>query len=465
MPIFNRLCLKQKFALLYGFVSFVGVICLVLAYQIAVPLEPASLILMGLLAFNICGVIALAVFISGATQASTKKVISAMGELEEGNLEQRLEVHGKDEMAQLCIGFNALVDKIQPLIEGVSASSHKLYSTASETSAISSDAYEYISQQQLEIEKITSAIEKIAATGFSVGMNASSSMERAEKASQDAEQSRKLVDQTVDSISSLASEVEKSSNVIDKVEDDVKQIGKILVVIRDVSDQTNLLALNAAIEAARVGEMGRGFAVVADEVRSLAKRTQDSTHEIQEMINNLQSNARDAVTVMTSSREKVSETVMHAAGAGVALEQITVDSDAITTMSQNIVDVLEGQNQMITGLGENLVNIGGKITSTTASAKQTVAASSEMARNSVEMQNLIQCFNVNSPPAADTQISAVSIPEAAAPIVEAAPLEETATHDNEFVIEEPMAYSDDLATAEPTAKPVSNKSDDMDFFI
>ncbi|MCP4277888.1 MAG: hypothetical protein GY779_16205, partial [Gammaproteobacteria bacterium] len=186
-----------------------------------------------------------------------------------------------------------------------------------------------------------------------------------------------------------------------KVEDDVRQIGKILDVIRDVSDQTNLLALNAAIEAARAGEMGRGFAVVADEVRGLAKRTQDSTHEIQEMINNLQTNAHEAVTAMNCSREKAAETVTHATGAGISLEQITVESGAISEMSQDIVNVVDRQNQMITGLGTNLVNIGDKINSTTLSAKQTVAASNELARFSVELQDLIQHFNVNTPQSAE----------------------------------------------------------------
>ncbi len=465
MSILNRLSLKQKFAWLYGFVGVVGVICLIHAYRITPPLEPSGLMLMGLLSFNIIGAIALSALISRTTQASIKKIISAMGELEEGDLGPRLDVNGKGEMAQLCISFNAVVDKIQPLIEGVSASSQKLFSTASETSAISSDAYEHICQQQHEIKQITSAIEKIAATGFSVGMNASNSMEKAEKASQDAEQSRKLVDQTVDSINGLASEIEKSSGITDKVEDDVKQIGKILVVIRDVSEQTNLLALNAAIEAARAGEMGRGFAVVADEVRNLAKRTQDSTHDIQEMINNLQSNARDAVAAMNGSCEKAAETVIHAAGAGESLEQITAASSAITTMSQDIVDVLEGQNQMITGLGTNLGNIGERITSTTSSAKQTVTASNEMARNSIEMQNLIQCFNVNAPQFAETRISEAPALDDTAQIVKAPPLAESTMHDNEFAIDEPIATNNNLVTEQPPAKSVSDKDDDMDFFI
>ncbi|MCP4493568.1 MAG: methyl-accepting chemotaxis protein [Gammaproteobacteria bacterium] len=465
MSILGRFSLRQQFALLYGFVGFFGGICLALVYRTTSPLESSNLMLIGLLTLNILGVIVLGILINRTTQTSISKIICAMEKLEEGDLEQRLDVHGKDEMAQLCISFNALVGKIQPLIKGVSTSSHQLFSTASETSTISGEAYEHICQQQHEIVQIAAAIEKIAATGFSVGMNATSSMEKAEKASQDAQHSRTLVDQTVDSINSLASEVERSSNIIDKVEDDVKQIGKVLVVIRDVSDQTNLLALNAAIEAARAGEMGRGFAVVADEVRNLAKRTQDSTYEIQEMINNLQANARDAVTAMNDSREKASETVTHAAGAGVSLEQITLDSGDITTMSQSIVDVLEGQNQMIAGLGTNLVNIGDKITSTTSSAKQTVAASNEMARFSLEMQNLTKHFYVIDPPPAETPIAEEPALDDVAKVAEAPPLEEPKTQDTEFIVDEPLTSNDDLVPEPPRAKPVSGKADDMDFFI
>ncbi len=478
MLVRNQFSMKQKFIWLFGFVGFTGLISLVLVYKTVIPLEPSGLMLMGLLLFNILGAITIGALILGSTQASMKKVISAIGDFGEGDLEQRLDIQGTDEMAQLSACFNAAVDKIQILVESVNVSSLQLSSTAEETSTISNDAYEHIRQQQYEIEQITTAIEKIAATGFTVGMNASSSMEKAEKAAQDAGISRNLVDQTVDSINGLATEVEKSSDVINKVEDDVKQIGKILVVIRDVSGQTNLLALNAAIEAARAGEMGRGFAVVADEVRSLAKRTQDSTHEIQEMIDNLQSNAQAAVTAMNCSREKAAETVMHAAGAGTSLEQITVESSAISKTSQDIVSELEGQNQMITGLGANLVNIGEKITSTTLSAKQTVAASNELARFSAELQNMVQHFKVNAP-----QSVAILIPEAPSlgespQIVEATSLEEPQIVETTLEVvpqivetipeEDPFTNASEFVADEPPTESKNDKNDkndDMDFFI
>ncbi|MCP4311493.1 MAG: hypothetical protein GY790_09555, partial [Bacteroidetes bacterium] len=217
-------------------------------------------------------------------------------------------------------------------------------------------------------------------------------------------------------------------------------------------------------EAARAGEMGRGFAVVADEVRGLAKRTQISTHEIQEMINNLQTNAREAVTAMNCSRKKAAETVTHATGAGISLEQITVESGAISKMSQDIVNVVDGQNQMITGLGTNLVNIGDKINSTTLSAKQTVAASNELASFSVELQNLIQHFNVDTSQAAETLIPEVDSlnglqnivetpPQEDSQIVEIPPGEDPLKTDNEFVADESLTESR------------NNKNDDMDFFI
>src|SRR5690606_31968978 len=155
-----------------------------------------------------------------------------------------------------------------------------------------------IHNQQTETDQVATAMNEMTATVQEVARNAQQAPDAAHRATNEASAGKRVVSQTIDAIDTLANEVQKAADVIHTLEIDSGNIGGILDVIRGIAEQTNLLALNAAIEAARAGEQGRGFAVVADEVRTLASRTQSSTQEIQQMIEKLQSGARQAVSVM-----------------------------------------------------------------------------------------------------------------------------------------------------------------------
>lgn len=159
-------------------------------------------------------------------------------------------------------------------------------------------------------------------------------------------QTTKLLDNVMSGINTLNEEVIHAANVIRQLEKDSENIGTVLVLIRDIAEQTNLLALNAAIEAARAGEHGRGFAVVADEVRILAQKTQQATKEIQSIIEELQQQARTAVKVMQSSRDRVGVTKTDAFEASEMLAQISSSLTDVKTAQDELMNNVDGQERI-----------------------------------------------------------------------------------------------------------------------
>ncbi len=232
-----------------------------------------------------------------------------------------------------------------------------------------------VHRQQTEIEQVAAAMEEMSASVREVAGNASGAASAAERASQAASNGQKVVQATMQSIQNLAGEVERAANVIHKLEADSEGIGKVLDVIRSIAEQTNLLALNAAIEAARAGEQGRGFAVVADEVRTLASRTQQSTQEIQQMIECLQSGARDAVSVMAQGRSRASASVDQAGRAQDSLTEITKAVGDITEVNGQIARAAEQQSVVASEVSRSLQSINDVADRTTRDVARTADSS------------------------------------------------------------------------------------------
>ncbi|MGX9460046.1 methyl-accepting chemotaxis protein [Shewanella sp. A14] len=207
-------------------------------------------------------------------------------------------------------------------------------------------------------------------------------------------QGDKVVRQTIDSIDHLAKGVEQAASALYKLESDTNNIGTILDVIRGISDQTNLLALNAAIEAARAGEQGRGFAVVADEVRTLAKRAQDSTNQIQQMIDELQAGVKGAVSVMETSSQQAKNSTKQAAQAGEALTRITQSVATIANMATQIATAAEEQTAVSDEINRNIVNIRDETHLTVANAEQSHAASVQVDQLSQQLRTQINQFQI-----------------------------------------------------------------------
>ncbi|WP_373565140.1 methyl-accepting chemotaxis protein [Pseudomonas flavescens] len=233
---------------------------------------------------------------------------------------------------------------------------------------------------------------QMAATVQEVAQNAEQASLAAADADREAQQGNQVVQQAISQIGKLAQEVEQSAEAMQELNQESGRIGSVLEVIRAVAEQTNLLALNAAIEAARAGDQGRGFAVVADEVRALARRTHDSTQEIENLIANLQRLAGGASAQMEGSRVLTQRTVSLAGEAGDALGRITQAVSTIEQMNQQIAAAAEEQSAVAETISESVTRVRDIGEQSASASQQTASSSAELARLGVELQGLVRQF-------------------------------------------------------------------------
>ncbi len=275
----------------------------------------------------------------------------------DGDLTQRIEKRSEDELGQVVDSFNLFIEKLHNSISELLSNTQPLTSVASDLNSLTSTTKQATEEQRRATEAVSYAMDNMVVSMTQVSTNAGLASETAQEADSLAKEGRGVVNQTVTSIKALAQEVEKTSGVIRKLESDTSNVGSILDVIRGIAEQTNLLALNAAIEAARAGEQGRGFAVVADEVRTLASRTQHSTKEIQNVIEQLQEAAVSAVKAMEDSQEQAHLSVENATKTDTSLEQITEKIGLITQMNAQIATVIDQEQQSILNIKDNVQGI------------------------------------------------------------------------------------------------------------
>ncbi len=311
-----------------------------------------------------------------------------------GNLSRKLDESGKDEFSQLSKNCNLLIDSLRNLIQGIVSRSTQLAAAAEQTSAVTTQSTTAIEEQRNQVEQAASATTEMSSTSQTVLSSANDALGEIKNADDEAERVKIISGRNRQTIEQLAGEVDSAAQVINKLQQDSAAIGSILDVIRGIAEQTNLLALNAAIEAARAGEQGRGFAVVADEVRTLASRTQESTSEIQTMIEALQQGAVKAVSVMDIGKSKASDCVNQSEEADKALETITHAVHEAFDRSSQIATAAEEQSVVAHEISENLESIVAIAEQTTNGSQQTAASSSEVARLAEELQHSVQEFKL-----------------------------------------------------------------------
>lgn len=282
---------------------------------------------------------------------------SSINELASGSsdLTKRLDERGNNEISHLAKGFNKFLENHRLFIKDIVGAAEQLSESSAQMSGITIQARQDSAEQKSQLGLVATAVNEMATTVQEVASNTATADQSARNAKDETTTGLQVVNENIRITNALSTEIKNAADVIQAVKTDSEGIGSVLDVIRGISEQTNLLALNAAIEAARAGEYGRGFAVVADEVRTLASKTQESTVEIQEMIEKLQHGADSAVTVISSGIDAVEASVQQATQTGESLKSISDTVNSISDINTQIASAIEEQSVVAEDINKNVV--------------------------------------------------------------------------------------------------------------
>ncbi|BBQ54303.1 methyl-accepting chemotaxis protein [Aeromonas jandaei] len=341
-------------------------------------------------------VVVIAWLLTGQIRNPVMALLEQTRRVSAGDLTSRIDMQqfNNDELGTLAKGFGEMQTNLRTLVSEVSGSVVQLSSAAEEISSVASQSANNMHSQQHELNQLATAMNEMQATVQEVSRNTSDAASAATSASETAELGAKTVNDSIQRIERVASAIESTAVVIRQLGDDSRNIGMVLEVIRGIAEQTNLLALNAAIEAARAGEQGRGFAVVADEVRTLAKRTQDSTSQINNIIAELQQRAEQAGSTMQQSQDLMNTTVATAREAGESISQISGSVSSISHMNIQIATATEEQGAVSEELNRNVVNISHASEEVASGATQMAQACNELNHLATQLQEMVRRFRV-----------------------------------------------------------------------
>ncbi|MDU8646324.1 methyl-accepting chemotaxis protein [Pseudomonas syringae group sp. 26L6] len=333
-------------------------------------------------------------FISRAISTPINSAVVHAQRIANGDLTQSIASPYHDEAGVMLVALSGMQDNLKSTIGQISSAADQLASAAEELNAVTEESSRGLIRQNDEIQQAATAVNEMTAAVEEVARNAMSTSDASRQTSTEAAAGRDQARDAVTAINNVSNEISSSTTMVEELAGRVREIGKVLDVIRGIAEQTNLLALNAAIEAARAGEQGRGFAVVADEVRALAARTQASTGEIEAMIGSVQTSADQAVRAMGNSRTLASNTQSLAQATGQSLERIAQSIAEINDRNMLIATASEEQSHVAREVDRNLINIQDLSTQTAAGAHQTSASSQELSRLAISFNNLVGKFKV-----------------------------------------------------------------------
>ncbi len=313
--------------------------------------------------------------------------------VKQNDLTRKAPVAGKDELAEMARSYNTLLDAFSKALDELRQASNDLEHATQDTADISRALDEAVERQHDEMSQVATAMNEMSATVQEVARNAGEAANAAQLANEEAQGSQGIVSENKSSINALANEVHNTADHLAQLSSESENIVSMLNVIRGIAEQTNLLALNAAIEAARAGEQGRGFAVVADEVRTLAQRSQESTAEIEEVVNRLLARIQDAVSAMDLGQAKAAESVQHAEAVTQSLQRIQQAIATISDMNLQIASAAEEQSAVAEEINRNIINIAEGTEISRENAARARQSSELLNQLSARISQLIARFN------------------------------------------------------------------------
>jgi methyl-accepting chemotaxis protein len=323
-----------------------------------------------------------------------REALAAANRIAAGDLSENPAVERRDELGQLQQSIGQMIRNLRGLISGIGDSARQIASAATQLSAVTEQTRAGVNNQKDETDQVATAMNEMLATAQEVARHAEQASIAASEADQQTSIGDKVVAQAVEQIGHLASEMALSSRAMLALQQESQKIGSVLDVIKSVSQQTNLLALNAAIEAARAGSAGEGFAVVADEVRSLARRTQESAEEIEELILSLHSGTQQVADIMDSSRSLTDNSVGLTRDAGDALAAIARTVSVIQEMNPQIAAAAEEQSAVAEEINRSVLKVRDVSEQTAAASEETAAASAQLTQLSLDLQTLVSKFRL-----------------------------------------------------------------------
>ncbi|MFA0607715.1 methyl-accepting chemotaxis protein [Vibrio sp. 10N.222.49.B4] len=332
--------------------------------------------------------------LAGIIVKPINNIQATMREVAKGNLLVKAEEHGDNEISRLAQDVNKSVEQLRDTVSSLSRISIEVASASTELAAVMTQSSANSDQEKQEVEQVASAVNQLESTAANVNENAVQADSASKQADEMATHSMSLFNESNQANEQMAIQLNEAANVVGTLKEHSEKIGNVIEVIQSISEQTNLLALNAAIEAARAGESGRGFAVVADEVRMLAARTQDSTKEIQTIIEGLQVQSGNANESMSSSLSMLEHNQTLSGEVSSALSGIANSVTDITEINTQVAAAAEEQSQVTSDINRNISNIYSLVSQNVTGITQAAAASHELSNLAEQQKQQLGFFKV-----------------------------------------------------------------------